>query len=1120
MPDPSLKPPVNTGEKTISGRTIWNDPETGKDYSERSTTFEIDGNHYTMPTVSEDGMQYTDKQIRTYVIENGPIDYLTGEELPVFESQDDAIDYAIQRSSTRKQTDMAEGGAILMNNQMQQFAEGGLKDEGGMVDEVSGNEVPIGGTKEGVRDDIPANVSEGEFIFPADVVRFVGLDKLMSIRQDAKMGLRKMEDMGQMGNSDEATMPDDMPFGMADIMVIGDKGEPMEFANGGFVPSYAEGGLLDVATGTTEELETSYVPTSEVTEEIDYDAYMNSVTTVTKEYRNAAGESIVITFINGVPTLPIPDGYTLYNAEAGGGGAVSLAGQVVAQSNTSGRGSDNRQDRDRSPVIAPEPINYAGMSDEKFVAQMKTESSGLSQFGRALGFGLSAMAGGSLIVYGGMRSHARKAEDRFNDIINRASGAYKDELIAARDAFLKSYSLKPTDETNVIARAADSFLRSGKNYSQDQVDAAVNGVSSLSNTDILVDIEPGTVVPLTSYDPEKRGPRPEGTKIQPKSQSSTRARAIQLAEERFANSTLTKELAEQRLDNDIQKIMQDTNIPPGESGDNDEMAGKIVRENIIEKRFADGEIPAAFGATSEEIKNTAIKNLREQYQKPEYLGGDDLQGTQSFYNDAKRSGDVFEPLPEGAPTYDGSLNRLRNISTSSAPAKDIVFNKNLKNEMKTVGNLNSSGERITVGDAYISADKKTDAAVRPAALKRNAADKSPFSVLGDSRFDELVKAEPGSGNSYNNRRFAEARNIQKQADDYYQTGAGMDGYSIPQGMDKEYFAKLAADDEENYFDSIAAPLAPQGKGYIQSKVKVKTPKQLATTRKNQETNRRLRAEEDAANSRQNNAFQNAANELTPDDGKEYKKGILVSTEGKNEGDRINTAYQTAANLATPGDGNKYTGGILRNSKGEQINSAYQNAANALTTGDGRSYIKGRLMSDADPTMPYVASSSYIPSKDRSPTRDPNNPTGGKNTSAEAMAADMAAFKQKFGKAGNSTNEDTKSGYTAAQLAAAHQRNVAAGSATVNSYVAPVRDRDQSSTTSITSNNTTSNSGGSSSNSGGASKKVTSTKKAPPKKESYSQKIKRGGYGLNKGGLASKPKAKKKTTNKRGLAARK
>jgi len=123
-----------------------------------------------------------------------------------------------------------------MNNQMQQFGDGGLKDEGGEIDEVSGNEVPVGGTKEGVRDDIPANVSEGEFIFPEDVVRFIGLDKLMSIRQDAKMGLKKMDAMGQMGNGDEASMPDDMPFDMTDIIVVGDNEQPMEFAGGGFIP--------------------------------------------------------------------------------------------------------------------------------------------------------------------------------------------------------------------------------------------------------------------------------------------------------------------------------------------------------------------------------------------------------------------------------------------------------------------------------------------------------------------------------------------------------------------------------------------------------------------------------------------------------------------------------------------------------------------------------------------------------------------------------------------------------------------------------------------------------------------------------------------------------------------
>lgn len=92
------------------------------------------------------------------------------------------------------------------------FEEGGLMQEGGSVDPVSGNDVPVGSTKEEVRDDIPAQLSEGEFVFPADVVRFIGLEKLMQIRQAAKEGLAKMERMGQMGNSDEATEDDTGEF--------------------------------------------------------------------------------------------------------------------------------------------------------------------------------------------------------------------------------------------------------------------------------------------------------------------------------------------------------------------------------------------------------------------------------------------------------------------------------------------------------------------------------------------------------------------------------------------------------------------------------------------------------------------------------------------------------------------------------------------------------------------------------------------------------------------------------------------------------------------------------------------------------------------------------------------
>ena len=97
-----------------------------------------------------------------------------------------------------------------MQEQMDLF--GGLKDEGGKVDRKSGNKVPIGSTKKEVRDDIPAQLSEGEFVLPADVVRYHGLEKLMKLRQQAKGGLKTMDKMGQMGNADEAILPDDMPF--------------------------------------------------------------------------------------------------------------------------------------------------------------------------------------------------------------------------------------------------------------------------------------------------------------------------------------------------------------------------------------------------------------------------------------------------------------------------------------------------------------------------------------------------------------------------------------------------------------------------------------------------------------------------------------------------------------------------------------------------------------------------------------------------------------------------------------------------------------------------------------------------------------------------------------------
>ncbi len=88
------------------------------------------------------------------------------------------------------------------------FADGGMPQDGGTTDPVSGNEVPPGAMQEEVRDDVPAQLSEGEFVFPADVVRYIGLAALMKMRDKAKMGLKRMEEIGQMGNADQVENPE------------------------------------------------------------------------------------------------------------------------------------------------------------------------------------------------------------------------------------------------------------------------------------------------------------------------------------------------------------------------------------------------------------------------------------------------------------------------------------------------------------------------------------------------------------------------------------------------------------------------------------------------------------------------------------------------------------------------------------------------------------------------------------------------------------------------------------------------------------------------------------------------------------------------------------------------
>jgi hypothetical protein len=181
--------------------------------------------------------------------------------------------------------EFAQGGIVDMNNQMSfAFAEGGLRDDGMGEDPVSGNEVPSGSMAKEVRDDIPAQLSEGEYVVPADVVRYYGVKFFEDIRDSAKMGLQDMESRGRIGGepvpaggptNDDELSPEEMSaiqgmMGMAEGGIVNMYKQQQDLYSppnpavgnnmmnaGGQVKRYAPGGdvvpMPGAATGQTME---------------------------------------------------------------------------------------------------------------------------------------------------------------------------------------------------------------------------------------------------------------------------------------------------------------------------------------------------------------------------------------------------------------------------------------------------------------------------------------------------------------------------------------------------------------------------------------------------------------------------------------------------------------------------------------------------------------------------------------------------------------------------------------------------------------------------------------------------------------------------------------------------
>ena len=240
----------------------------------------------------------------------------------------------------------AEGGMVQMEKL---FEEGGMTDDGMTREPVTGNEVPPGSLAEEVRDDIPAKLSSGEYVVPADVVRFFGVKFFEDLRAQAKEGLSEMDKDGRIGGTpaveDEELTPEE------EQMLREALGAPMQMAEGGVVAEPFDRTQFTLGAQSGFQTRRYFNPT-------------------TKEERN-------ISFINGMPMGKIPDGFVPYTEEAAKAAEVkpSEGAPAVTPVQEGGEGRDVAQGKEESK-------GYADWAAENKEAIMNDP----------LGFGMNAIS--------------------------------------------------------------------------------------------------------------------------------------------------------------------------------------------------------------------------------------------------------------------------------------------------------------------------------------------------------------------------------------------------------------------------------------------------------------------------------------------------------------------------------------------------------------------------------------------------------------------------------------------------------------------------------------------------------------------------------------------------------
>ena len=268
-------------------------------------------------------------------------------------------------------------------------------------DPVSGNEVPPGALPSEVRDDIPARLSEGEYVVPADVLQYYGIKFFEDLRNRAKTELSGLEANGRIGGEPVGDNID-FPFPVDELNVYEDDA-PVAASMGGMVQGYQEGGITDAVRPGT------------------------SVSSI-KTFINDAGQRLFIRFVDGIAIPPVPPGYT----EEG----VATTTPVVAPSTTPPPGDEETGGEPEVFARDLEKMNAAQL------AQFAAEIAKTPIYNKISNSKIAVILGSKrqekkVIDYLTEKTEATSTDPNmksfYQDLLDGIEGGKRDELIALAD---------------------------------------------------------------------------------------------------------------------------------------------------------------------------------------------------------------------------------------------------------------------------------------------------------------------------------------------------------------------------------------------------------------------------------------------------------------------------------------------------------------------------------------------------------------------------------------------------------------------------------------------------------------------------------------------------------------